>query len=369
MTGWRDMAVALGAGIAVAVLGALLGLLAMRFLRNRPAAVVLAAVAVIASGVVVATVAIADSVMVDSPRTLAILVATVVAAAFAGLVLAGFLGQQRLALMHQREKALEASRRDLVAWVSHDLRTPLAALRAMAEALIDGVVTDEETVQRYHRQILDETMHLSGLVDDLFLLSRIAAGSLALQRRPTDLVALTRRAIDSGRPLADAKGIDIGFEPGGPGGTGGPGGEAEPVLVSADPDQITRAVLNLVTNAVQYNEEGGRVTVSVGRDDAGRPRVVVRDTCGGIEGPVERLFDVGYRGEASRTRGHPGGGGLGLAITRGIAEAHDGRADAYQESGGCRFELWLPPGRPDEESTAEPSRHHITETRQARSRV
>ncbi len=333
-----EVAATVGGALGVAVIGGLTGLLALRFLRNRPTVVVLGVVAVVAAIVVVASVIITGSLMIDSPRILATLVAAVVASACMGLVLAGFLGQHRLALMHERESALEASRRDLVAWVSHDLRSPLAALRAMAEALLDDVVTDPDTVARYHRQILDETMHLSRLVDDLFLLSRIAAGALRLDRRPIDATEAARRAVAASGPSAQAKGIAIDVT-----------GPADPVVVDADPEQLSRALRNLVTNAVQYSRAGTAVSVSVARIGHGRrgeALVAVRDGCGAIDGPIERLFEVGYRAESSRPRaeadGETGGAGLGLAIARGITEAHGGILMAHQDIGGCRFELRLP---------------------------
>lgn len=330
---WTEIGVTVAGAAGVAGIGALVGLLALRFLRDRPTVVVLGVVAVVAAVVIVTSVIITASLMVDSPRVLATLVASVVAAACLGLVLTGFLGQRRLTVMHERERALEASRRDLVSWVSHDLRTPLAAMRAMSEAMLDEVVTDTETVQRYHRQILAEAMHLSRLVDDLFLLSRIAAGSLLLERHPINLLDAARRAADAWRPLAHSRHTTVTVR-----GNGGP------LVVDADPDQLSRALRNLVGNAVQYSPDGATILVDVTPGGRAEARVSVTDNCGGVAGPIERLFEVGYRAEAGRTRA-PAGGGLGLAITRGIAEAHGGRVDAFRVEAGCRFELRLPTSR------------------------
>ena len=108
-----------------------------------------------------------------------------------------------------RERALEASRRELVAWVSHDLRTPLAGLRAMAEALEDGVVVDFETVTTYHTQIRREADRLSAMIDDLFELARIHAGALRLSRRLVGLDDLVAEALASTEPLARAKGVRL----------------------------------------------------------------------------------------------------------------------------------------------------------------
>ena len=117
------------------------------------------------------------------------------------------LAHEKLAEAHTRERALEASRRELVAWVSHDLRTPLAGLRAMAEALEDGVVVDFETVTTYHTQIRREADRLSAMIDDLFELARIHAGALRLSRRLVGLDDLVAEALASTEPLARAKGV------------------------------------------------------------------------------------------------------------------------------------------------------------------
>ncbi|MEV1198873.1 sensor histidine kinase, partial [Microbispora rosea] len=116
---------------------------------------------------------------------------------------------ERLRLGHERERALESARRELVAWVSHDLRTPLAGMRAMVEALEDGVADDPETVKRYHVQIRVEVDRLAGMVEDLFELSRIHAGTLRPRLTRTglgDLVADTLAAVE---PLARAEGVQL----------------------------------------------------------------------------------------------------------------------------------------------------------------
>ena len=200
---------------------------------------------------------------------------------------------EKLAESHTRERALEASRRELVAWVSHDLRTPLAGLRAMAEALEDGVVVDFETVTTYHTQIRREADRLSAMIDDLFELARIHAGALRLSRRLVGLDDLVAEALASTEPLARAKGVRL----------RGSSVRGLPVLVDAD--EFGRALRNLVTNAIRHTPSEGMVEVQ-GDLHRGMACVSVVDACGGI--PPEalpRVFDVAFRGGDGP---HPGPG-------------------------------------------------------------
>lgn len=234
----------------------------------------------------------------------------------------------RLAAGHERELALEASRRELVAWVSHDLRTPLAGLRAMAEALEDEVVADEGTVHRYHARIRVEVERLTEMVDDLFELSRIHAGALRLSRRRVGLADLVAEAVAGAEALARAKGVRIS------------GDVREGLPVQVDSGELGRALRNLVVNAIRHTPSDGAVEIT-GEVRDGEARVTVADACGGIpEDDLPRVFDVAFRGGAARTPG--GGAGLGLAIARGIVEAHAGRIGVANEGPGCRFEVRLP---------------------------
>jgi signal transduction histidine kinase len=237
---------------------------------------------------------------------------------------------ERLEAAHARERTLETSRRELVAWVSHDLRTPLAGLRAMAEALEDEVVTDPATVRRYHGQIRTEADRLAAMVDDLFELSRIHAGALRLSRQRVGLGELVSETVAGTEPLARAKGVRL-------------SGLAEDVLpVEVDAAEFGRALRNLVVNAIRHTPEDGGVEIVAGLDD-GMAYVMVSDACGGIpDEDLPRVFDVAFRGEAARTPG--GGAGLGLAIARGIVEAHAGEIGVTNAGGGCRFVVRLPLG-------------------------
>jgi signal transduction histidine kinase len=249
-----------------------------------------------------------------------------IAALSAALVTAhGLLEESR-----DRERTLEASRRELVAWVSHDLRTPLAGLRAMAEALEDRVVTDRPTVGRYHAQIRRETDRLTIMIDDLFELSRIHAGALRLSRQFVGLSDLIGEALTSAEPLARAKVVCLrGFVV-----------SSLPVFV--DTAEVGRALGNLVVNAIRHTPSDGAVEVH-GDEDCGMATVSVSDSCGGI--PAEhlpRVFDVAFRGETARTPAPGEGAGLGLSIARGIVEAHSGQIAVSNCGGGCQFVIRLP---------------------------
>lgn len=244
-----------------------------------------------------------------------------------------------------RERRLEESRRELVSWVSHDLRTPLAGMRAMAEALDDDMVADPA---RYHRQIRADVDRMTDMVDDLFELSRIHAGSLRVRPERMPLTDLVSDAVAGADLLAQERRVrlDGGVEPG--------------VEVVADPAGLSRVIANLLTNAIRHTPAGGVVEIR-GRTTAdGGVELVVSDRCGGIpEADLPRLFDVAWQGDAARTPsgpspvadGHHGrrtdrGAGLGLAIVKGIVEAHDGRIEVANlaPAVGCRFLVHLPQG-------------------------
>jgi signal transduction histidine kinase len=238
----------------------------------------------------------------------------------------------RLARSRRRERDLERSRRELVAWVSHDLRSPIATVRAMAEALDDGVVDDRETVLRYHRQIRLDAERLSRLVDDLFELSRINSGTLRLDRSRVAIDELVAGAVAGAEPLARQRGVTIVDRL----------GRLPALEVSAA--EVTRVLVNVLDNAIRHSPPGGRVVVEAatvdGRD--GGVRISVADECGGIpDAELDRVFDVAFRGDAARS-GNDRGGGLGLAIAKGLVEAHAGSIDVSNAGRGCRFTVRLP---------------------------
>jgi signal transduction histidine kinase len=327
-------AVALGGALAVAVPGWLL----LRGLRRRSVTThifVLLAVTVLA--VLAGILGVAGGMFI-SEHDLDVLLIVVAMAAVVSTGIGLWLGR-RLAAdamwaaeARARERQIEASRRQLVAWVSHDLRTPLAGLRAMAEALEDGVVVDPATVTDYHRRIRTEADRMARLVDDLFELSRINAGALRLTLAAVSLGDLVSDAVASASPVAAARGVRlVAAETGWP-------------TVRGSEPELSRVVTNLLRNAIRHTPSDGTVTVTGGRDQAGG-WLAVTDACGGIpEADLPRVFDVAFRGAPARTPedGDGGRGGLGLAIVRGLVEAHRGEVGVSNVRDGCRFVVRLP---------------------------
>jgi signal transduction histidine kinase len=238
---------------------------------------------------------------------------------------------RRLDEARERERAAEASRRELTAWVSHDLRTPLAGIRAMAEALEDGVVSSPDAVLRYHHTLRRETERLAHLVDELFELSVINAGALRLHMERVSLWDLVSDAVAAASPTGTARGIRI----------EGQLHDVPPEL-ELSPPEVIRVLRNLLENAIRHTPSDGTVWVETGMDE-GEAYVSVADQCGGIpESDLPRVFDPAFRGERARTPEATVNGGLGLAIARGIVEAHRGDISVRNEGPGCRFTVRLP---------------------------
>lgn len=240
------------------------------------------------------------------------------------------LASERLDEARRKERAMESARRELIAWVSHDLRTPLAGIRAMVEALEDGVVDDPDDVARYHATMRGETDRLAMLVDDLFELSRIEAGALDLRFEEVTLGDIVAEAVAGAMPVAAAKGVRLRGESNGD----------EPSLRVA-PAELTRVVRNLLDNAIRHTPAGSEIEVRCGV--AGANAVVsVADACGGIpDDDLGRVFDLAFRGDDARGSAG-GGGGLGLAIARGLVGAHHGTIRVENRGPGCCFTVELP---------------------------
>jgi signal transduction histidine kinase len=242
----------------------------------------------------------------------------------------------RLDRARARELAVERSRRELVAWISHDLRSPLASIRALAEALEDGIVAEPGDVERYHRSIRVESERLSALVDDLFELSRLQASAPRHEDAGTvplgDLVHDAVAGIDA---VAGFKGVGLDVE------------VAAVASFEVPATDVLRIVRNLLDNAVRHTPAGGTIRIEGRRDDHS-VLLSVSDECGGIpEHDLPRVFDVAFRGDAARSR-NGSGGGLGLTIAKGLVEAHDGSIDVRNLDAGCRFRVRIPVTDPSE---------------------
>lgn len=324
-------AVLIAAGAATAT--GLVGLVAVAAVGRRSpraAAVVAPLVPVIAVAVAVI---VSVQAMFISSRDLT-LIAWILVAAFPLAIVFGVIAARRIdeltrsaasaeaALAADRE--VERRRRELATWISHDLRTPLAGMRAMTEALQDGVAPDP---QRYLDQLHHEVDRMSGMVDDLLALSRLQSGALALDLVDLDVRDAVSDALASTEPLARAAQVHV-------------GGRADAgLVVRADSRELARALANLLANAVRHTPAGGAVDVTARREG---PSVVisVADQCGGI--PPEdlaRLFEPGWSGSAARSPGD--GAGLGLAVVSGVMEAFGGQVHVRNTEGGCVFDLAL----------------------------
>ena len=240
--------------------------------------------------------------------------------------------QGRLDEARSRQRILESSRRELVAWVSHDLRTPLAGMRAIIEALEDGVVDDPATVERYLRTMREEVDQLAALVDDLFELSRTQAGALRLNFERVSLGDLVSDVLAGSAPVAAAKRVNLEGRLVGP-----------PPELDVSTPEVLRAMRNLLENAIRHTPSDGSVIIEAGIDDElpDYAYVAVRDSGGGV--PAEdlpRIFDVAFQGDRARTPG--AGAGLGLAIAKGFVEAHHGLLQVRNEADGATFTMRLP---------------------------
>jgi signal transduction histidine kinase len=242
----------------------------------------------------------------------------------------------RLRAVEADRAALERERHDLTVAASHDLRTPLASLQAMVDALDDGVVSDPAEVRRYYTSMAREIDRLGRLVDELFQLAQIDSGALRLNLRSVRLQEIAEEVTDAMQAEAGRRGIRLSLEILG-----------SPNSVEADGDRIERALTNLVRNALEHTPAGGSVSVSVWESEQG-VSARVRDTGEGIDAAhLPRIWDRFYRADQSRNRAEKwGGAGLGLAIVRGIVGAHGGTVDVQsQPSVGSCFTIYLPASR------------------------
>lgn len=346
----------LAAGVAAAAVARLVPTLRLQLGALAVLAVFLPLGVVIASGLVMFD--------MDAPKILAVAVASAVSALAGALVLSRWIlrpldqlraTSARLAQGDLGARAAESgpreladvsasfnemaanierlfdARRQLVAWASHDLRTPLASLRAMIEAVEDGLADPEEYLPEIRGQV--ETLSL--LVEDLFELARIDAGALTLDVRDQPLGELVAGCVRSLQAEAKARNVRLAASI-----------DAADPPVRIAPDKVERVVLNLLSNAVRHTPSDGAVSVVV-RPNADHVVVAVEDTGRGLApGASQRMFERFWRDDDARVRSG-GGAGLGLAIAQGLVQAHGGTIWAEnRSSGGARVAFTLPLAKP-----------------------
>jgi signal transduction histidine kinase len=237
---------------------------------------------------------------------------------------------QALAAQNEQLHELDRLKDQFVSTVTHELRTPLAAVVGYLELVLDGEAGElTETQARFLEIVSRNATRLNGLVDDILSVARIDAGRLTIEREPVELVALMAGEIESARAAADSEGVDLRFRP-----------SVERLPLSADPRRLAEVIGNLLSNAIKFTPEGGSVTASLDRegDDA---VLEVADTGVGIPADeVGRLFERFFRASTAATIR---GTGLGLSIARSIAEAHGGTISVRSTEGvGTTFTLELP---------------------------
>jgi signal transduction histidine kinase len=344
---------ALAGSVPVTALGAV----AMRLTHNRSlttSMVVLVLIPTLAT--LTGLVAVSGLMFTHELERSAVVLAVVTAVAVPAAIVLGRAQARKTVWQRQmleQERAAERSRRELVAWVSHDLRTPLAGILAMSEAIADGVADHPETLDRYARQIVRETHRLSAMVDDLFEMSKINSGALRLTLEPVDLRELVDEVAAATGPSATRARVRIAARQ-----------PADPILVCGNDRALTRVLTNLVANAIEHTPPDGRIDITSGSTD-GQAWARVDDTGPGIaDTDLPRIFEVAYRGSAARSPVATGIGsnsGMGLAIAAGLIQAHQGRITARNRDVGCRFEIRLPlvsphttdsPGLPADPRTA-----------------
>jgi signal transduction histidine kinase len=231
--------------------------------------------------------------------------------------------------------ALEQMRRELeerhaletfVADLSHELKNPVAAIRASAEVLTEGALDEPETARRFALRIRESADKLQQLTQDLLSLARLEARGVEMRDEPVDFARIAREAVDAQSPLAQARAVSLEIR-----------GDADS-RVRGDPVWLRRAVENLLGNAIQHSPDGSKVVVEI---DGGPQMLVatVRDQGNGVDDAIRgRLFS-----RFATTRHGEGGTGLGLAIVRAVAELHGGKAELRESSpAGAAFSLSLP---------------------------
>lgn len=331
---WEIAGWALACSIPVVLAGAL----TVRLARSWSLAVSMVALVLIPALATLTGVLGASGFMITETfeRTAVVLLVVSVVTIPAAVLLARY--QARRTVWEQEirdsERAAEQSRRRLVAFVSHDLRTPLAGIRAVAEAIADGVVNQDEAREQA-KHIEQESIRLSEMVDDLFEMSKINAGAVQPAHDTVALDEVVDDVVAVHRIVAERAGVALQVNL-----------PDEPVRVIGSDRALVRVLSNLVANAIAHTPHGGRVKLALGHDEQGA-WARVDDTGVGIDqADLPRVFDVAYRGSNGRVprtdSSLPSGSGLGLAIAAGLVQAHGGTLSARNLDAGARFEVRLP---------------------------
>ena len=240
--------------------------------------------------------------------------------------------REQLAEQNDRLREVDRLKDEFVAVISHDLRTPLTAIMGYVQFLLRREGEFDEREARALRVIERHSDRLTGLVDDLLLIAEVTAGTLSLQLQAVELGPLVSEAVELAQPLADAGGIELAVD------------KAEVAPLLADRASVARLLDNLISNAIKFTREGGRVTVRLRASPQGA-RIEVEDTGIGISrADRERIFSGFFRAQSAIEHGVPGAG-LGLAIVKAVVEAHGGQVTlASEEDAGSCFSVELPAG-------------------------
>jgi len=247
------------------------------------------------------------------------------------------------ALLKQKEidelKKLEAFRKEFIADVSHELKTPIFAAQGFVHTLIDGAVDDKNVRHKFLKKAAKSLDGLDSLVQDLLTLSQIETGDIKMKFEQTDLVKLCHEVVEQFEEKAEQKKIKLKLLD----------SKHSKIFVYADGKRIDQVITNLISNAINYTPEGGEVTMSF---DVGKKNVttIIRDTGEGIpKQHLHRIFERFYRVDKSRSR-EKGGTGLGLAIVKHILEGHNTKAEVQSEVGhGSEFSFKLPRAKEGDE--------------------
>lgn len=335
-----DLTITILSVVAVGLAGALVTLRVAR--RSLRWAALLSPLTVVISIAVGLAVGLELMLLKGTGLALLILAATAPIALLIGYFMAArtqqMMGEAAQAIERERrEREVEEGRRELITWLSHDLRTPLAGIRAMGEALEDGVAPDPA---HYYRMIISEAERTTNMVSDLMALAGLQTGQDRLQPERLSLGDLLSDLLGQLSPLAAAKGQSFAAQV--------PGHDVE---AWGDAALLTRAIQNVLANAIHYSHPESEIRVELGADEA-RAWVTVTDACGGLEEQtLQHMFEVGWRANTARTPDAQAGSGLGLPIVRTIMQAHRGSATVTNSTtftsgggagGGCTVRLELP---------------------------